>query len=68
VKNPSKYFFGLTWLGWLNMLLLQLLGLRLAYGDRWRLIYGVLPLVGWFGKWGLKHYQSACRKRKLGRK
>lgn len=62
IENPTKELFGLTWVGWLNAMILQWLGMRLGYGDRWRVILGVWPLTGWF-KNGSKHYARACRKR-----
>jgi hypothetical protein len=65
VKNPTKKFWGLTWVGWVNTVLLQWFGFRLAYGDRWRVIYGVLPLAGWFSSFGGEHYKRACKNRHI---
>ena len=49
-----RRIFGLTWVGWLNVLALQWLCVRLAYQVdtggrpiRWNLLVGVVPLTGW---------------------
>jgi len=62
MKNPKRTFLDLTWVGWINILLLQWLWLRLGYGDKWRIIYGVMPLIGW-SKNGNKKYEKACLER-----
>lgn len=46
--NPKRKFLGFTWVGWLNILLFQWLFVRLAYGDRWRVLKWILPLTGWW--------------------
>lgn len=47
MKNPTKKFIGKTWVGWLNIILLQWLFVRLSYGDKWRLLTGIIPMTGW---------------------
>lgn len=61
MKHPAKTLLDYTWVGWLNVIFLQWLGLRLGYGDKWRVIYGVIPLCGWFKP--SKHYRRACERR-----
>jgi len=53
MKNPTKTLFGLTWVGWLNFILLQWLFVRLAYGDGWHLLLWPLPLRGWWNDYRL---------------
>lgn len=48
IKNPGKMMLGLTWVGWLNVLFLQWFFCRLSYGDRWRMLLGIIPLTGWW--------------------
>jgi len=55
----KKTFLGLSWVGWLNFLILQWFCVRLAYientetkeveGYKW--IKGVAPLTGWSFTW-----------------
>lgn len=49
MKTPTKKLFSFTWVGWLNVILLQWLFVRLAYNDkgRWFLFLGIVPLTGW---------------------
>lgn len=76
LRRPQREFYGLTWVGWLNMLVLQWLGLRLAYvvpaagvalapprRVGWALAWGVLPLAGWWGALGSRNYVNAFKRR-----
>ena len=47
MKHPKKMIFGLTWVGWLNKLILQFFCIRLAYGKEWKIIKWIVPLTGW---------------------
>jgi len=47
MNKPTRSFLNLTWVGWLNFIILQWFLIRLAYGDKWRLIFWVPPLCGW---------------------
>jgi hypothetical protein len=56
-RRPKRELLGLTWCGWLNVLVLQWLGLRLAYSieradsatvTEWRLMRWIVPLTGWW--------------------
>ena len=49
-----KVILGHTWLGWLNLLILQWFFLRLAEGRdgdgnhyNWKLFFGIVPATGW---------------------
>ena len=69
-NNVKSYpeFLGLTWIGWLNMLLFQWIFIRLTYGKRlvnekWIRCFGILvgaiPLSGWWWEyWGSLKYIS----------
>lgn len=53
-----KKFLGHTWLGWLNLLLLQWFFLRLIEivdasrnHYKWRLFFGIVPTTGWNTKY-----------------
>lgn len=48
MKNPSKSFLGYTWVGWLNIVVLQWFFVRLGYGDKWTILKGIVPLTGWW--------------------
>ncbi|WP_316348495.1 hypothetical protein [Desulfuromonas acetoxidans] len=50
MKSPEVKFLGLTWVGWLNVVILQFLFVRLGYGasGQWQLLKGILPLTGWW--------------------
>jgi hypothetical protein len=58
-KEPRqrKAFLGYTWVGWLNIILLQWFFIRLAelqYTETgqhisWHIAYGIVPLTGWCG-------------------
>lgn len=45
--GPTSTIFGFTWVGWLNILVLQWFFVRLSYGDRWRILKWILPMTGW---------------------
>ncbi len=47
MKHPTRTLLRLTWVGWLNVLVLQWGFVRLSYGDRWRVLWLVVPLTGW---------------------
>lgn len=54
IKLPKKRYFGMTWLGWINIVL-QFLFIRLAFcGDSDKrtahsagILFGAFPLTGW---------------------
>jgi hypothetical protein len=48
MRNPQKFFLGKTWVGWLNRIILQWFFVRLGYGNQWRLMWGIVPLTGWW--------------------
>ena len=48
MKYPKRKFLGKTWVGWLNILILQWFFIRLAYGDKWRILKWIYPMTGWF--------------------
>ena len=56
MKAPTKIFFGHTWVGWLNLLLVRWFFIRLAYVQDgavfkgWAILYGVYPFK-WKGAW-----------------
>ena len=51
--RPARVL-GLSWVGWLNFILLQWVGIRLAYVvdgrriTRWYLLRWIVPLTGWW--------------------
>lgn len=53
MRYPERSFLGYTWVGWLNIVLLQWFWLRLQGSidnDRptqWQIITPVAPLTGW---------------------
>ena len=47
MKNPKKKLFCYTWVGWLNIILLQWFFIRLAYGSKWKIIGPIVPMTGW---------------------
>lgn len=61
MKYPSRTILGLTWIGWLNFMIFQWLGIRLQGVVRSRddmtisklqIRWGHLPLTGWWsGYW-----------------
>ncbi len=51
MKNPKRKLFGHTWVGWLNILIIQLFFIRLSYGDKWTIIWGILPFTGWWSNY-----------------
>lgn len=61
MKYPTKRFFGLSWVGWLNVLILQWFFVRLqgAFDEHedgttatyWALILPVIPLTGWWSNY-----------------
>ena len=51
MKNPTKKIFGKTWVGMLNIVILQWFFIRLSYGDNWRILYWILPITGWFSNY-----------------
>jgi hypothetical protein len=48
MKNPTKLFFDKTWVGWLNVIILQWLFIRLSYGGEWKILKVIIPGTGWF--------------------
>jgi hypothetical protein len=52
IKSPRKTFLGFTWVGWLNIIILQWFFIRLSYCvyplKNWRIIFGIYPLTGWW--------------------
>jgi len=56
MKKPKRKFLTNTWVGWLNILILQWLFIRLAYVTDtekpdwcgWKLQKGIVPLTGWW--------------------
>jgi len=51
MKPPSTRVLGLTWVGWLNITMLQWFFVRLSYGARWRMLTGIVPLSGWWNRY-----------------
>ena len=47
MKNPKRKLLGKTWVGWFNYIIAQWFFVRIAYGDKWRLLKWVKPLSGW---------------------
>jgi hypothetical protein len=54
MKAPTRTVWGLTWVGWLNILVLQHFFVRLAYapvlltgGSCYRWLTGIVPYTGW---------------------
>jgi len=53
----KKSWFNKSWFGWLNFIILQWLGVRLAAEVKkkniigWTLIGPILPLSGWWGRY-----------------
>jgi hypothetical protein len=49
MRRPRRELFGYTWVGWLNMLLLQWACVRLGYTNDggWRLLTRIRPGSGW---------------------
>ena len=49
MKHPTREFRGATWVGWLNLLVLQWLFMRLAYNmnNEWFILRWVIPRTGW---------------------
>lgn len=73
MNYPTKTFWGLTWVGWLNTLLLQWLfvrlqgvideidrpsGGRLIVRNYWTLIFPVVPLTGWWSDYVPKRHRE----------
>lgn len=54
MKYPDKEFCGFTWVGWLNIFILQWFFVRLQGAieedgkTQWQIIIPVVPLTGWF--------------------
>lgn len=48
MKKPKHKFLGRTWVGWLNILLLQWFFIRLGYSKEWKLLRWVVPWTGWW--------------------
>lgn len=54
MNYPEKTLFNKTWVGWLNIFILQWFFIRLQGSiedknmTKWQLILPVLPLTGWF--------------------
>lgn len=57
MNYPTRKYLGKTWVGWLNIAILQWIGVRLggafeADGEtfaHWIAMWPVLPLSGWWG-------------------
>ena len=51
IQPPMKTLFGKTWVGWLNVLIIQFFFVRLSYGEtptQWGLLRGIVPCTGWW--------------------
>ena len=48
MQNPKRVFLGKTWVGWLNIMILQWFFIRLGYGEKWRLLRWIVPCTGWW--------------------
>lgn len=49
---PKRSLFGLTWVGWINLLVLQWFCIRLGYGGAtWQVVRWVVPMSGWWSKY-----------------
>lgn len=48
MRNPTKKILGKTWVGWLNILLLQWFCIRLGYGNEWKILKWIVPCTGWW--------------------
>jgi len=46
--GPKFKFLGKTWVGWLNIFLIQWLFIRIAYGTNWTIIGFIVPCSGWW--------------------